>query len=219
MKTNKLILILLSALCMSNASALSGSFKYPFYAGITAGYGNTTWQGLVPDPNKNAAAMVFATPIRADEGGVLWGAAAGYEFNPYFALEGSYSRYPNAKVTFNPDPTISYFTFSHQISNLNTHTETVAINAKIMMIIPHTTIRAYSCLGPAGIHRYDQIRERWRVTPAFGAGLNYNFTDHIMGEFGVNYTAGYGVSEMSPAEDYLPFLYSAFLRVAYRFGM
>jgi len=198
------------------AAEVESKFRYPFYIGIIGGYGATTWEGLVPKKSKNMAAIMMSTPVEVTEGGVVWGAYVGYEYNPYFALEGSYARYPNAKVSFDPS---SLFSFEHNgLASLSTHTETAAINGKIMLIIPCTTVRAYSSFGVAGIHRYDQIVEHWRATPTFGVGLNYNFTDHVMGEFGANYTAGYGESELSPAEDYLPFLYSVVFRVAYRFG-
>jgi hypothetical protein len=34
---------------------------------------------------------------------------------------------------------------------------------------------------------------------------------------GAVYSAGKGVSELNPVEDYFPFLYSVFIRLAYRF--
>jgi opacity protein-like surface antigen len=218
---NKRQLYILAAatLFITSASAATteDTFKHRYYIGVTGGYGETTWEGLVPKTLKNHIAMMFSTPVRVAEGGALWGVALGYEMSPYFALEGSYARYPNAKVSF--DGYGSLFTLNHHITELNTHTETTAINNKIMLIIPNTILRVYSSFGVAGTHRYDQTNDRWRVSPTFGAGVNYNFTDHIMGEFGANYTAGYGESELSPSEDYIPFLYSVFLRVAYRFSI
>jgi len=50
-----------------------------------------------------------------------------------------------------------------------------------------------------------------------GGGFNYSFTEHLMAEFGFNFTAGYGESELNPANDYVPFLYSGFFSMAYRF--
>ena len=66
-------------------------------------------------------------------------------------------------------------------------------------------------------HRSDQVNEHWIGRPSFGAGFNYNFTDHIMGELGAMYTAGQGQAQLNPVENYFPFLYSFFARVAYRF--
>lgn len=193
----------------------NSKFNYPFYVGVTGGYGATTWEGLVPSEKNQSVALSMSTPTSVTEGGTVWGVFAGYEFIPYFALEANYMRYPNAKVNFDPD---SLFSFEHEgFTDLSTHTETAALMGKIMLIIPTTTIRAYSSAGVAGVHRWDQISDRWRVTPTFGLGFNYNFTPHIMSELGASYTAGYGTSELSPAENYMPFLYSIFLRLAYRF--
>ena len=195
--------------------ATNNKFKYPFYVGLTGGYGWTTWGALIPSVNNQNFAMNMSTPIYVNENGALWGVFAGYEFLPCFALEAAYMHYPNAKVTFD---STSFFSFDHDgLSEFITRTETVSLMGKIMLVIPRTDIRAYSGIGVAEVHRSDEINDRWIVSPTFGAGLNYNFTEHVMGEFGASYTAGRGESELSPTEDYYPFIYSVFLRLAYRF--
>jgi hypothetical protein len=191
----------------------SDKFRYPFYVGLLGGYGSTTWNGLVPE-NQNAA-TTLSTPTNVSEGGFTWGLFAGYEFIPQFALEAAYMRYQPAKLYFDP---MSIFTFDYDgLTELITKTETASLMGKIMLIIPHTTIRAYSSVGVAMVHRYDEIKNIWRARPTFGAGFNYNFTEHWMGEIGINYVAGYGQAELDPTKDYVPFLYSAFLQIAYRF--
>lgn len=215
------LILLLPILLMNfiSAPAYSGHkddiFSHSFYAGLTGGYGSTTWAGLVPTQNNQVSAMLISTPTSINEGGVVWGAYGGYEFNPCFALQGSYLHYPDANVTFSSK---SLYSFQHNgNTTFTTHTDVFALEAKIMLLIPHTNFRVYSSLGPAGIHRKDALNNVWRLSPNFGAGINYNFTPHIMGELGASYTAGYGETELSPAQDYLPFLYSVFLRLAYRF--
>src|SRR4029079_17051074 len=100
----------------------AGCFANPLYAGVLLGYGSTTWQYLVPKVNKQNTAISLSTPKRVNEGGVTWGFLAGYEFSPYFAIEGNYMRYPNAMVLFDKS---SIFTFKHNgLGKLNTHTET-----------------------------------------------------------------------------------------------
>lgn len=89
------------------------------------------------------------------------------------------------------------------------------LKAKIMLQIPKTSIRAYSSVGIAGIHRNDILVNQWRATPAFGAGFNYQLTNHWMLELGGNYTAGYGEAQLTPSDSYFPFLYSVVLRLAY----
>jgi hypothetical protein len=188
-------------------------FRYPFYVGITGGYGATTWGYLVPqDPN---AAMSLSTPISVSEGGAAWGAQAGYEFGPHFALEAAYMRFPTARLYFSPD---SLFTFDYDgRTELSTRTETVSLMTKFMLFFPNSTIRAYSSVGIATVHRQDAVRNVWRIDPTFGAGFNYNLTAHWMTELGTTYTAGYGRSEVNPTKDFVPFAYAAFLRLAYRF--
>ncbi len=191
------------------------NFSHPLYVGVTGGYGSTTWGQLVPSENKASVAMSMSTPTSVTEGGAVWGVFAGYELIPVFAFEGSYTRYPTAKVNFD---SMSLFAFNHDGRlAFTTKTESAALVAKFMLIIPNTKVRAYSSAGAAALHRYDVITDRWRLSPTFGVGFNYNLTEHLAAEVGVNYTGGYGESELDPAEDFVPFLYSGFLRLAYRF--
>ena len=188
--------------------------KHPVYAGGTIGYGSTTWQGLVPAESKQNIAISLSAPIAANEGGMVWGAFAGYEFTPYFALEANYLRYPSATLTFDE---ASLFTFDYnEQTSLKTSTEVAYIMGKFMLLVPHTNVRAYSGLGLANLHRDDFVNEQWKVTPTFGAGLNYNLAPHLMSAIEFNYTAGYGEAEVNPINSFVPFLYSIYFKFAYR---
>lgn len=199
---------------LSYASDHDDIFRYRWYAGGHIGYGSTTWEGLVPSAAKQNIAINMSTPISITEGGLIGGALMGYEFTPYFGFEASYTQYPNARLHF--DET-SLFAFDHNDqTDLITQTEMVAVIAKIMLIIPHTHVRAYSDFGIADVHRDDHIRDQWKLTPTFGMGLNYNITPRIMTEIAATYAAGYGESEISPVDDYIPFLYAISFKLAYR---
>lgn len=203
---------LLAAPC-SAAEAVCEKDCHPFYFGITGGYGATTWDGLVPGPKNQNMAMTMSTPIHVTEGGAVWGVFLGYELLPYFAVEGSYMRYQNATVSFGED---SIFVFDYGINSLMTRSESTSLSGKVMLVIPHTQVRAFSSAGIAVTHRWDLINNLYRTTPTFAIGCNYNITKHTMVELGGSYTAGYGESEIAPVNDYIPFLYAAFLRIAYR---
>ena len=203
-----------AAFSLEPADVIKDPFRYPLYAGGTGGYGATTWGGLVPSESNQNVAISLSAPTLANEGGAVWGLFAGYEFSPYFAIEANYMRYPDATLTFDE---MSLFAFDHDDRiTLVTHTDTASLAAKIMLVIPRTTIRAFSSAGVAEVRRTDEINEIWRVTPTFGVGFNYNLNAHTMLEITNNYTAGYGESEINPVKDYVPFLYSVSLKLAYR---
>jgi hypothetical protein len=205
-----------AAIKLDNRDNLSILTKHPFYIGLTSGYGSTTWGQLVPPSGKSNAAINISVPIKVHEGGVIWGFFAGYELMPTFAIEGSYTRYRIAEVF--SDPYSNYALDNGRLS-FTTQTESASLVGKFMLIIPHTTLlRAFSSVGAAVVHRNDLLNNRYRVSPTFGVGFNYNFTEHVMAEAGINYTGGYGQSELEPLNDYIPFLYSGFVRLAYRFG-
>lgn len=207
-------LSLSSTLCAAETTK-DTIFQYPFYLGAMVGYGSSTWQGLVPPKKHQNLAISMSTPIRVNEGGRVWGFFFGHEFTPFFALEASYMRFPDARVSFDP---MSIFSFeNNDLTEFVTKTETVNLMGKIMLHVPATKMRVYSSAGVASLHRDDMLMNLWRFSPTFGAGLNYRFTDHFMGEFGGNYTAGYGESQLNPTDSYFPFLYSITLRLAYCF--
>ncbi len=210
-----IVLFIFPQALVSTAVCAQGTGGHPFYIGLTGGYGSTTWEGLVPSKANQGAALNISAPIFVKEGGGLWGAVIGYELTNFFALEANYRHYQKATITFDPD---SLFAFDNDDETVfNTRTETTALMAKIMMGFPRTDLKAYSSFGVAGVHRVDTLKKQWKTTPTFGVGFNWSFSEHIMGELGANYTAGYGESELNPSEDYIPFLYSLFINLSYRF--
>lgn len=204
-----------SYLLLANTALAQDLSHHPLYLGIAGGYGSTTWDGLVPSSNNQNSAMNMSTPIEVREGGGVWGVFAGYGFNPYFAIEAMYLRYPHAEVIFDAS---SLFAFDHNdITKFNTQTESISLMGKIMMLIPKTKIKAYSGAGVANLHREDMIIDEWRVSPTFGVGLSYPITEHFIGTLAGDYTAGFGESQLNPADTYFPFLYSVTFRLAYHF--
>lgn len=205
--------------CFSVAHAVEKSelsFLHPFYVGGVGGWGATTWFGLVPSEDNQNSALSLSTPITVEEGGGVWGLSLGYELTPYFAFEANYMQFPDAHLTFDE---FSLFAFDHDGETaLDTSTQTVSLNAKIMLIVPKTTLRIFSSAGVASVFRQDDLNDAYRISPTFGFGINMLITDRIMVELGTNYTAGYGESEINPVLDFIPFLYSVFAKAAFRFG-
>ena len=190
-------------------------FKHRFYAGIGAGLGSTTWRGLVPVNDKETAVLTISTPTDVKEGGGTYNLVMGYEFTPYFALEGAYQRYPKARVMFEED---SLFAFEHDdLTSFQSNTDTLSLMAKVMLLVPRSFVRMYAGFGLASVHRYDEFNEYFKLSPTFGAGFNWSINERFIVELGFNYTTGDGESEISPANHYIPFLYSGMLNVNYRF--
>lgn len=186
---------------------------HPFYVGVTGGVGSTTWGNLVAK-NMNDA-LSTSVPINVSEGGTVYGIYIGYKCIPAFSIELSYMQYPTAQLTFDE---MSLFTYNHNNrTQLTTQTSRIALMGKFLLLFPQSNFRVYSSLGPAEVHRNDAVVDRWRLSPAFGAGIEYDVARQWMIELGTEYVAGYGQSELDPAQHFIPFLYSVFLRAAYRF--
>lgn len=194
---------------------ISDIYRRSLYVGGVGGFGSTTWQGLVPQTTNQNQALSISTPIGVKEGGGVWGISAGYEFTPCFAIEANYMHFPDANIIFDPD---SLFAFEQNgLTTLSTQTQTGSLNAKVMLILPRSNMRVFSSAGAASVIRKDQINETYRISPVFGFGVNLLVTDRVMAELGSNYTAGYGESEINPVNDFVPFLYSIFAKIALRF--
>jgi hypothetical protein len=206
------LIFFLPTICQANVKR---DFKHSFYVGALGGFGSTTWEGLVPSESNQNLAISMSTPINAHEGGQVWGFLAGYEINPYFALEANYMRYPSATIYFD---STSLFSFTNNgLTGFTTNTEALSLMGKVMLIVPNTKMRVYSSAGIANVHRQDMIVDDWRLSPSFGVGINYPISEHLLGELGGNYTAGFGESQLNPTDTYFPFLYSLSVRLAYFF--
>ncbi|MCL9683476.1 outer membrane beta-barrel protein [Legionella maioricensis] len=214
-KTNLYLFSLIFIFPIFCHAKINDRFNHPFYVGALGGFGSTTWQGLVPSQINQNLAISMSTPVSAQEGGHVWGFLAGYEISPFFALEANYIHYPYANIIFE---SFSLFSFNHNgLTKFTTNTEVLSLMGKVMLIIPDTKMRLYSSAGAANLHREDMVVDDWRLSPAFGVGLNYHIAEHLMGELGFHYTAGYGESQLNPADTYFPFIYSVTLRLAYCF--
>ncbi len=188
---------------------------HPFYLGLGSGVGSTTWYGLVPTGKNQNSAIQLSTPIRVNEGGTIYGFFAGYEISPHFAIEATYWQYPDAEVIFSED---SLFAYDHDDrTQFRSSTYNIGLIAKLLIDIPNTPAHLFSGAGIARIYRSDEITNQSRLSGTFVLGLSYDFTAHWTGQLGINYTAGYGESALNPANGYIPFLYSGYLGLAYRF--
>lgn len=217
---NKVLLsfcsVFFASLIFAQNIPVSELYANKYYVGGVGGSGYTTWRGLVPSEENRNDAISISTPILVREGGAMWGLVAGYEVTPYFAVEANYMHFPAAIITFDED---SLFSFDNDgMTKLTSRTQTGSIMGKVMLLIPDSPFRIYSGAGIATVWRSDEINTAHRVSPAFAVGITLNVNKNIMFEAGTNYIAGYGESEINPVNDFIPFVYSFYGKIALRFG-
>ncbi len=181
----------------------------PFYIGGILGYGNTNWSQMVSQDGASSN----ATPISAGGSGVAGGVFAGYELNPYFAVEGNYMYFPSANIQFTPGNT------TYGTDAFTSHTNEYTVMAKFMLPLPNSKFRVFSEIGPAYVQRHDDLADKGHIGGGFGVGVDYLMSQHWFAEAGFQYYTGYGVSELRPVYDYIPFLYTVNVRLAYRFAL
>lgn len=188
----------------------------PWFVGGVLGGGSTTWKGLVPEKSKQNAAINLSTPINVEEGGLVWGVAAGVEAFKNFQLQFDYMSYPDATIYYDPD---SLYALDHDgNTQFTSSTYAWSIQGKFLVPWKESNLKVFAAGGVAWVGRRDYILQDDLVSPIFGVGLNYSFVKNLMGEVAFSYTSGYGKSELNPADDFIPFLYAVFARVYLRLG-
>lgn len=201
------------------------------YGGVSLGYGSTDWS-LITTKNTNSNLATMSTPIKADDKGLVWGFFLGYQITKHFGLEAYYSSYPETKLIFAEG---NYYFPGNKRNTAFSETSVYGVIARAILEM-NNKLSGFIDFGMAIIHRKDKTAmcsntdtfgtcasadlkkvNAIRVSPTFGAGVTYNITKKVISELGFQYTAGYGQSNMTPVFDYIPFLYSVYFRLGYRF--
>lgn len=213
---------------------LSEHVQNPFYFGGSLGYGNTNWSEIttVPPTATNAYNPVAeSAPISATSGVFASGAFMGYQFSQHFMIETDYTHFNTTKVNF--QPTINpyqIFQNLYGITQLNTNTNAYSLLGKILVPFGFTHIYVYADAGVTYVYRDDlsivadpddppvrfTLQDIGHFGPSFGFGLAYNITEHLFSETSFQYTTGYGKANLTPAESYIPFIYSLMFNLGVR---
>jgi len=210
MKTKSLLLSLLLLLAAAAASAEQPvKDTRSLYVGGTLGYGSTDWNQLTCQTCDPDDFLLASVPKSADDSGLAWGFFAGYQINPNFTMELAYTRFARTSVYFVDDNL-------YDLTTLNTNTSSVTLVGKVLVPIMSSGVSGFADAGIAVIHRSDVLTNVSRVEPTFGIGAMYDLSKRILGEIGFQFTPGFGRSEIDPVNDYVPFVYVLYARLAYR---
>lgn len=183
---------------------------YPFYVGVLSGYGDTTWGELVSDDSTTLIAL--ATPVKATDHGPILGVMAGYQVNPNFALESTFVHFSDTKVRFLD------FSFYSPVREFNTRTTAFSVVGKFMVPVKRFSMSPYADAGLSLTHRKDILANKYQVGAEFGLGVVKDITKRFFADASFQFQTGYAVSELRPADDFIPFLLSGQLRLGYRFN-
>ncbi|NNM59092.1 MAG: outer membrane beta-barrel protein [Legionellales bacterium] len=197
-----------SAVTLSVPSSDDNIFR-PAYIGVLLGYGNTNWDQMVSQD----ASTATSTPISAGGSGVAEGITLGYAFTRYFTLEGDYTHFPDATLEF------SSYSVYRPLTETTSKTNAYGLFGKFMLPLDNGKWSPFSEIGPGYVQRNDDLAQKGHFGGAFGVGIDYFMTSHWMTELSLQYYTGYGDSTLKPAYDYIPFLYTVNLRIAYRFSL
>lgn len=187
------------------------------YVGVNVGGGSTEWKYLVDRIDPTPGSTGGTTPIAVEEGGPSWGLVAGFNINKNFAIEMQYMQFADSHLTFDDDGASAYLIPNTIISK----TEAYSLSAKFLVPVgprEKTHLRAFAAIGPGLVIRSDLIKSSSAIAPYVSAGLNYSFTRHFILESGFQYYTGFGATEVLPVNNFIPFAWDAYARLAYQFA-
>ena len=145
-------------------STVASSSNAGFYVGGNLGYGHYN--------DKQVA--------KSDRNGFAYGVDLGYQFNPYFALEGGYLKFGNQKV---------------KSGSSTVDADLYALDLLAKGIYPVTD--QFDVFGKAGIARLDgkvssstSATKKDKVVPMLGVGVDYNVNEQVAVDVEGLYTMG-----------------------------
>ncbi|OGT66020.1 MAG: hypothetical protein A3J38_10570 [Gammaproteobacteria bacterium RIFCSPHIGHO2_12_FULL_45_9] len=156
--------------------------------------------------------MKVASPSGAVDSGAAVGITFGYEVQPHFAMELTFSHFPTSTLTFTQG---NYYFDEENDVVIDSETDAMWFVAKFMAQIADLPLRGYATAGLDVTYRNDVLATIIQAEPTFGVGLDYIFRNRIQLELGFQYVAGYGEASVTPANAYVPFLYTVFMRLGY----
>ena len=73
-----------------------------FYAGGLLGYGSTDWNQLSCNACNPDDFVLLSVPQNATDKGIAWGLFVGFQINPQFTFEATYTRFADSILNFAP---------------------------------------------------------------------------------------------------------------------
>lgn len=212
-------LLLCFVVCLSLPTAFAGGLanqesnrvERPFYIGALAGYGHTTWGELISP--EQSWLVLQSTPVSTRDNGFVWGFLGGYTVSPNFAVEASFVKFHDSDVYFLEN---SFYT---PIDQFRSKTHVFTLSGKFMVPVPRWRVAPYALAGVSLTHRKDILANKYRPGAIFGVGLMKDINDRFSFDMSFQYVTGYGMSELKPAIDYIPFLISGQARIIYHFDI
>jgi len=203
----RLLLFLSSILlvAVANTSLAETTVDNPFYVGVQTGYGNTDWARLVSQDDLSAT----ATPVTATGDGVTYGLLAGYQVVPRIAIEAEYLHFADSHLTF-MTPNV------YNVTDVTSKTNYYALITKVF-VLTNSDFRLYGDIGAARVTSASELADNTHTGLTFGFGADYSISEHWLGIFSFEYTPGTAVAAENASAQYVPYLYSLTLGMAYRF--
>jgi Outer membrane protein beta-barrel domain len=206
-KLTKIILLSICPIffCFADEPTFSQHF---FYVGGMTGYANVDWSSVVA--SDTLTTLNGSNPNSADGTGVLFGADAGYQFSPHFAIEAEYIKLPNTQLIFLGNM------YNGQVS-VTSHMYFGAVTLKVIAPLPSSKFSLFADAGPAYQYRVDSIASIGTWAPTFGSGLLYRINGHWQAEGAFQYAPGTGKSISDPMTAYIPEIYAGTFKIDYIF--
>lgn len=204
------------ALGLVAALTATNSLASHYYAGVLTGYGNTNWSRITT----NNDFLTVSLPSSSNGEGVTWGVFVGDDFSEHFGAELRFQHFADTRVDFaefNNYATPAADGIAPAF-NMTSVTTSIQLLSRMRVAINHAkTLQAYSVLGASATHRSDVLRHGTGIGGVFGAGMQYQMSQHLASSLEFNFVTGSASVDLKPAQTYIPFLTSCVYKVSYYF--
>ena len=171
------------------------------YLGMSTGYASTDWSML---KSKDVYPVNMSSPIAVRDHGTVGTVEVGYWLTKQFAIQGSFSTYPNSHITIGPNS--FYWPDRNTATTFTSKTNSCAVLGLFNVPI-NSRYSGYASIGVEDIHRHDVLAKTDHIGAIFGAGISADINKKTQLKLNFDYYTGYGKADMYPVKFYVPFIY------------
>ena len=224
--TSPIICVVSLIMLLLSASSTYSSSIPDYFIGVSSGFGSTTWSQIVTPPNhpKDPSSQynpaVLSAPIGAKEGGMVWRLITGKMLLKNFSIQAEYTHFPKATFTIDAFSLYPQFKGKTTPTHVGTKTDSIDLIAKYIVTDPWMkTVDTFADIGVSYTRRRDMLDRGGSFGAEFGLGIDYELNLKYVITADIQVNTGFGKSELLPADDYVPFVYSAQMGITHYFNL
>ena len=186
---------------------------------MVTGFADTNWSGIDAVLHSDIDPMVtVSVPTKSGDTGLTFGAYSSWDWNRHLGLSFTYQHLPDTTIQFKPgDIDNTYPKIASQNYRFTSSTETMVITLRVFAPIFDNSCRLFADAGGGATYRHDILSHKIAPTATFGAGIQEIVHKNLEADLTYHYITGHADANITPANDYIPYVNSLTFSMGYRF--